>query len=108
VWNAVIAKKNVDAGLNALAERFRARGGVTTLWREDEHLLELVEIPFDASAPDRGAEATRLTAACTVALEAAIRRHPTEWVWMHERWKTQPSANALAKPVPKSVELTRA
>jgi KDO2-lipid IV(A) lauroyltransferase len=23
-------------------------------------------------------------------MEDAIRRHPADWVWMHERWKTQP------------------
>lgn len=33
--NAVVAKAGADRGLNALAERFRASGGVTTLWRED-------------------------------------------------------------------------
>jgi KDO2-lipid IV(A) lauroyltransferase len=32
--NAVVAKAGADPALNALAERFRASGGVTTLWRE--------------------------------------------------------------------------
>ncbi|MDZ4715954.1 MAG: lysophospholipid acyltransferase family protein [Cytophagales bacterium] len=26
----------------------------------------------------------------TTILEEAIRRHPAQWVWMHERWKTKP------------------
>ena len=33
----------------------------------------------------------RLTAACAAVQEEAIRRHPAEWVWMHQRWKTRPS-----------------
>jgi KDO2-lipid IV(A) lauroyltransferase len=160
VPNAVIAKSRGDRRLNAMAERFRAQGGVTTLWREnpdtgraiiktfrsgkalgllidqdtrvqgvfvpffgrlaytpraaadfalrfgapvvvgtihrkgpratDGHRVELVEIPFSSDPPDREAEAIRLTAACTAALEAAIRRHPAEWVWMHRRWRTRP------------------
>lgn len=160
VPNAVIAKSSWHPRLNELAERFRAQGGVTTLWREDPdtgraiirtfragkalgllidqdtrvqgvfvpffgrlaftpraaadfavrfgapvvvgtihrkgprardgHRLELVEIPFSSDPPDREAEVLRLTAACTAALEQAIRRQPAEWVWMHERWKTRP------------------
>ncbi len=31
------------------------------------------------------------TAIMTEHLEARIRRHPTQWVWFHRRWKTQPS-----------------
>ena len=180
--NAVIAKAGGDAALNRLAERFRASGGVTTLWREnpdtgraiirtfrqgkalgllidqdtkvqgvfvpffgrlaytpraaadlalrfgapvvvgtirrrgpragDGHLLECVEIPFAADPPDREAEAVRLTAACSAALEAAIRRNPAEWVWMHQRWKTRPEGETQAdgpqaKAMPKSAELSR-
>ncbi len=179
--NAVIAKAGADPGLNELAERFRARGGVATLWREspdtgraiirtfrqgkalgllidqdtrvqgvfvpffgraawtpraaadlalrfgapvvvgtihrrgprplDGHRVEVVEVPFAADPPDREAEAVRLTAACTRVLEDAIRRHPTEWIWMHERWKTRPSGEVLsgdtqAKAMPKSAELS--
>jgi len=176
VPNAVIAKRNVDDGLNRLAEKFRAGGGVTTLWREDEstgraiiktlrggralgllidqdtsvqgvfvpffgrpawtpraaadlalrfgapvvvgtihrkgprpgdgHLLELVEIAYDQRPADKEAEVVRLTAACSAVLEAAIRRHPAEWVWMHERWRTVPGPGAST--VPKSIEVTSA
>ena len=30
------------------------------------------------------------TAALTAVLERAIRRHPSQWVWFHERWRTRP------------------
>ncbi len=179
VPNAVIAKAGNDPRLNELAERFRASGGVTTLWREDPntgraiirtfrqgralgllidqdtsvqgvfvpffgrpaytpraaadlalrfgapvvvgtarrrgpgrgdgHVVELREIPFDPSPPDREAEVVRLTAACSAALEDAIRAHPAEWVWMHERWKTRPPPPGdapQANAMPKSAELS--
>jgi KDO2-lipid IV(A) lauroyltransferase len=169
--NVVVAKAGADRGLNALAERFRASGGVTTLWREDPgagraiirafregkalgllvdqdtrvqgvfvpffgrpaftpraaadlalrfrapvvvattrrgpwpgdgHLVEITEVACDPDAPDREAEVVRLTAACTRVIEEAIRRSPTEWVWMHQRWKTRPEADAQARAMPKS------
>jgi KDO2-lipid IV(A) lauroyltransferase len=180
VPNAAIAKASWDKKMDERVARFRAEGGVTTLWREspdtgraiirtfrsgkalgllidqdtrvqgvfvpffgrlaftpraaadfairfgapvlvgtiyrkgkgprDGHRLELVEIPYSRDPRDREAEAVRLTAACTAALEAAIRRHPAEWVWMHERWRTRPPeedpAGSLAKPVPKTAELS--
>jgi KDO2-lipid IV(A) lauroyltransferase len=78
-----------------LALRFRAPVVVATTRRRgprpgDGHEIQAVEVPYDPDAPDREAEAIRLTAACTAVLEAAIRRNPVEWVWMHERWKTPP------------------
>jgi KDO2-lipid IV(A) lauroyltransferase len=104
-----------------LALRFRAPVVVGTCRRRgprpgDGHEVAAVEIPYDADAPDREAEAVRLTAACTAVLEDAIRRNPAEWVWMHERWKTVPPGGGAAppdagdahqaKPVPKSVALS--
>jgi KDO2-lipid IV(A) lauroyltransferase len=98
-----------------LALRFRAPVVVGTCRRRgsrpgDGHEVAAVPVSYDADAPDREGEATRLTAACTAVLEEAIRRNPVEWVWMHERWKTSPrgamSAGPQAKPVPKSAELS--
>jgi Kdo2-lipid IVA lauroyltransferase/acyltransferase len=104
-----------------LALRFGAPVVVGTIHRKgprasDGHLLEVLEIPFAADPPDREAEVTRLTAVCSAALEAAIRRHPAEWVWMHERWKTRPGHEAgmgdstasatQANPMPKTADLS--
>ncbi len=158
--NAVIAKRNADAKLNALVARFREEGGVRTLWREDPatgrqiirlfrqggglgvlidqdtrvqgvfapffgrlaftpraigdlalrfraavlvvtshrrgsapgdgHELVVEELSFDPCPSDREAEVLRIVGAALAIQERAIREHPEEWVWMHERWKTRP------------------
>jgi KDO2-lipid IV(A) lauroyltransferase len=78
-----------------LALRFGATLLVVTCSRRgpgprDGHRLDVVEVPADPEAPDREAEVLRVTAACAAVQEQAIRRHPAEWVWMHQRWKTRP------------------
>jgi KDO2-lipid IV(A) lauroyltransferase len=104
-----------------LALRFGAPVVVGTCRRRgphpgDGHEVSAVELSYEPDAPDREAEAVRLTAACTAVLEAAIRRNPVEWVWMHERWKSNPPPagpptpggedGPQAKPVPKSAALS--
>jgi Kdo2-lipid IVA lauroyltransferase/acyltransferase len=37
---------------------------------------------------DGEADVLALTTAYSAAIEAAIRRFPEQWVWMHQRWKT--------------------
>ncbi|MEW6433611.1 MAG: lysophospholipid acyltransferase family protein [Myxococcota bacterium] len=46
------------------------------------------EVPLPPG--DSDAAVTDLTATLTKAIEDAIREHPEQWVWMHERWKSPP------------------
>jgi len=94
-----------------LALRFKAPVVVAWCRRRgpragDGHEVCVVEVPYDPDPADREAEALRITAACTAQLEGAIRAHPEEWVWMHERWKRRPSPEsgreATASSVPNS------
>jgi Kdo2-lipid IVA lauroyltransferase/acyltransferase len=46
---------------------------------------EEVDVP---RTQDSEADAVELTRRYSAAIEAAIRRAPEQWVWMHQRWKT--------------------
>ena len=48
---------------------------------------EEVEVPRTG---DDERDAVELTARFTACIETAIRAHPEQWVWMHQRWKTKP------------------
>jgi KDO2-lipid IV(A) lauroyltransferase len=62
---------------------------------EDRTLV--VEVGEEISGPkDRSPEEIhRVTAACTKAIEAFVRKHPEQWIWMHRRWRTQPDVQNL-------------
>lgn len=47
---------------------------------------EELEVPRTGDAER---DAVELTARFTERIEAAIRAHPEQWVWMHQRWKTK-------------------
>ena len=68
------------------------------MFRADKPLVDRL-LTLEQSGEGRGEmeveaieeeDATGLTARITAVLEQAIREHPTEWVWMHRRWKTRP------------------
>jgi len=46
-------------------------------------------IAMDPEAP-RDAEVVRLTRRCNEELEKVIREDPSQWLWIHRRWKTRP------------------
>ncbi|QSQ10915.1 lysophospholipid acyltransferase family protein [Myxococcus landrumensis] len=59
---------------------------------EGGYRLTMEELPVPV-LEDREAAALELTRALSERIEAAIRRTPEQWVWMHQRWKTRPAAD---------------
>jgi KDO2-lipid IV(A) lauroyltransferase len=72
-------------GPAAIAIRFGAPVVVGTIHRTagGEHVVDIASCPIPS-------DINEATAKLTSILETRIRRHPTEWVWFHRRWKTEP------------------
>ena len=51
--------------------------------------------PPDPDAPDAIREFTQR---CTDVLEMYVRRHPSQWLWMHRRWRDAPGPSLDAAP----------
>lgn len=47
------------------------------------------EVPLAATG-DRTNDIELTTLRYNQAIEAAVRRHPDQWLWVHQRWKTRP------------------
>src|SRR5688572_1529465 len=56
-------------------------------WKQQMYILP--EIPIRRSG-DEEADMVYNTQILANFIEDTIRKHPDQWVWMHERWKTQP------------------
>ena len=67
-------------------------------WRENgTHHFDFQRIDAPA-AGNHDARVLELTARLNAWLEAAIREHPEQWVWLHDRWKRQPPLDLSAAP----------
>jgi KDO2-lipid IV(A) lauroyltransferase len=62
------------------------------LWEEAERRYVLRFYPelALASTGDAEADTAANTARFTAVLEETIRHYPSQWLWMHRRWKTRP------------------
>ena len=56
-------------------------------WKQQMHILP--EIPMRLTG-DEEADMVYNTQVLTNFIEATIREHPEQWVWMHRRWRTKP------------------
>jgi Kdo2-lipid IVA lauroyltransferase/acyltransferase len=65
------------------------------LWSGEEQRYVLRFYPPVAMSGD----AERDTQALQAALEAIIRAHPDQWLWIHRRWKTRPPGEAPLYPL---------
>ena len=54
-----------------------------------QHMELFPEIPVTITDNEEEDILTN-TQAFTTFTESQIRKHPEQWVWIHERWKTQP------------------
>jgi len=82
----------VDRAPFALAAQSGAPVLVSTAFRDDRaQCLTVIDI---LPPPDRGRNAWigEAAAQATASLDAFVRAHPSEWLWMHRRWKPLPLA----------------
>lgn len=78
---------HVDRSAAALAARARCPLVVTASRRDENGSQRIVVL--DVIEPRRTRSGIEdATRRATGALESFVREHPTEWLWMHRRWKT--------------------
>jgi KDO2-lipid IV(A) lauroyltransferase len=57
---------------------------------DNTHLVEIDEELDLIFTEDEQYNRIHNTQICSDAIEKFIRKYPTQWVWMHQRWKTRP------------------
>lgn len=58
----------------------------------------LEDLVWPRTDADTAEETYRITQRLTNDLENVIRKHPTEWLWLHRRWRTYPGKYSKQKP----------
>jgi len=91
------------AGLAMIAHRYQVPVVPVCAYREDDlrrHCLTLLpEVPWEEVEAGVEASVRHNTARYTRILEEQIRARPDQWLWIHRRWRTQPTDIAEPEPV---------
>lgn len=67
-------------------------GGARRVGDDFQYVVEVEEV-IDVNADDASSDLIpELTQRYTAALERMVRRDPTQYLWLHRRWKSQPRA----------------
>jgi len=82
-------------GLAVLAQRTGAPVVPVFFHRDADlrrhHIEFFPEVPWQAIPGNPSEELRVNTARYTAVIEEFVRHHPDQWLWLHKRWKTQPS-----------------
>ena len=64
---------------------------------DDTHHVMLLPRIEAVSTGDQHADVDRIMTAVNAAIETAVRRHPDQWLWVHDRWRDTPPPDAVAR-----------
>jgi len=87
---------STSKSLAVLAVRTRTPVVPIFIYRESVGRHRVVihpSLPVDAASDTERAVA-ELTQRCTAEIEAAIGAAPDQWLWVHNRWRTEPAASS--------------
>jgi KDO2-lipid IV(A) lauroyltransferase len=88
------------AGAIAIGRRTASPVVPMALYRRDDDYYKLVILPaFDIPCTDdKENDIISALTQCNCSLETLIKLDPTQWAWIHNRWKNKPAQNQAAEP----------
>ncbi len=74
--------------------------------RDDRYLLKILPAFDIPVTEDKEADVKAALLKCNLALEELINHDPTQWAWIHNRWKSKPSEGGGVKDGLEEVSLS--